>query len=100
MKAERPVSYLVDYPKPREKVGLDQKIEESSQLLLDNFAPGDLKLADDLTKDNYRVGIIPRLSPYDIPRLEGTKLVEIPKEMVEELKKERSYRTKLEESNG
>src|SRR3989344_1174636 len=91
MKAERPVSYLVDYPKPREKVGLDQKIEESSQLLLDNFAPGDLKLADDLTKDNYRVGIIPRLSPYDIPRLEGTKLVEIPKEMVEELKKERSY---------
>lgn len=89
MKGERPLAYLTEYPKPREKVNLDQKIEESSNILLGNFAPDFPR--EELTKDNFRSGIIPRLSPYDIPRLEGTKLVEIPKLLVKELQQERSY---------
>lgn len=82
---------LTKYPAPREKIELDQKILESSKLLQENFALGNILVGQDMDRENFRLGIIPRLSPYDVPQLKGTEFVEFPDELKEKLKDERSF---------
>ncbi len=91
MEKLRNLAELTKYPTPREKVGLDQKIIDSAFLLQENFARGSVTVAEDLDKDSFRIGIVPRLSPYDVPNLMGTEFVEIPTELKDKLKTERSY---------
>jgi hypothetical protein len=90
MEKLRTLAQLSNYER-RVPIDLDQKILDSSHLLQDNFAFGNATIAQDLDKENFRIGIIPRLSPYDIPHLEGTRFVEFPEELVEELIKDRSH---------
>lgn len=76
------------YPPERKRVGLDQKIIESSNLLKP-YAK--FPIRSDFTPDNFRLGIIPRLSPYDIKYLpKDVEFIEVPDAMVKQRSTERT----------
>lgn len=73
----------------RNPVLLDEKINQSAKLL-SSYADDSIKPY--ITVDNFRLGIVPRLSTYDIDYLpKDVRFVEFPKELIEGLKEERSY---------
>ena len=78
-------------PIENERVGLDQKVQQSLALL-SQFIRDDPSITSDFNINGFRHGIVPRLSPFDLPHIpEGTKLVRIPDDLVEALRVERSY---------
>lgn len=82
-------------PPERQKVGLDQKVQESIELLFPYIHPSILEDHEndtDFTMDGMRRGVIPRLSPYELRHIpEGARLVRIPDKLVERFQTERSY---------
>lgn len=84
------------FPPERVKVGLEKKVTQSIDLLARLTDPllllTDHAANQDFSIDGMRQGVIPRLSPFDLPHLpEGARLVRIPKEKIEQLQEERSY---------
>lgn len=80
------------YPAPqiRESVTIDQKIQESGELLKPWLSDTSIEIA--VTPDNMRLGIIPRLSPYDIAHLpDNARLIKVPEDLKIKLSEERSY---------
>lgn len=73
----------------RERVGMPDKITASSSLLGQYIE--EPEVAQAITPQNFLLGVVPRLSPYDIRYLpEGARLVEVPKEVQDRLRTERS----------
>jgi len=80
-----------EYPKPRKEVEIEGKIDKSSKLLRKYVDRGS-DVLEEITADNFRWGVVPRLSPHDVRVLpEGTRLVRVPEEIVDKVMKERSY---------
>lgn len=89
----RELARFTTIPPEKERVGLDQKVQQSLALLSQfTFETDDPSIISDFTIDGFRHGVVPRLSPFDLPHIpEGARLVRIPNELVDKLKEERSY---------
>lgn len=81
---------FVPVPERPRHVGLDAKIAESTVILGDYIL--DASIRSEITHENFRLGIIPRLSPYDNKYLPSdTEFIRIPEELQKALSEERSH---------
>ena len=74
-----------------EKIHIDEKIIQSARLLR-KFSGSNKKIQEDITKENFRLGIVPRLSPFDVQYFpKNTKFVQIPTATKNALLRERAH---------
>ena len=80
---------FVPAPPERQRVTMDEKITQSLDLVR-QWADPDIH--SEITVENLRLGVIPRLSEYDVMKLPvDARLVRVPHELKEKLKTERSH---------
>ena len=75
----------------KDKVRLPEKIQQSARLIKATLPQGS-EIENDLTPENFRNGVVPRLSDYDMEYLPAdAELAFIPEDISESLRKERSH---------
>ena len=90
MRSQLELARFSDATAERKKIGINQKLIESAALL--RRYVDDEQVDTAITTENFYLGLLPQLSPYDIPYLpDEVRFVRVPEQLQEVQMQERSY---------